>query len=491
MSKGARMDKIDKMNILILNPPYDIPIIREGRCQSPQDMRKTSIPQMTLAYLAGALQRGGHNLKVLDCIADDITTDALFTMMDEFNPALALINTTTPSINADIEFVGMFKKRRPECFMAVFGTHVTVLHDEIMEKNGFIDCVMLHEPEWAAMNLASALEKGGVAAGGVAGCAVRFNGTLITAPDTAYNDDLDSLGYPAWEYFDKSKYLHPVFNKPYLMVNTSRGCKHNCIFCVASIFYGKTMRYRSIESVLDELENHVIGKFGIRHAWFYADDFTSSPEYVKKLCRGIIDRKIKITWWTNTRVDKNDEEMFRLMREAGCFMLSIGGESGNAQILKRIKKGTKPEFIKNTVNVLRKVGINSLVYFLIGLPGETRETIQETIDFAKEINPDYVEFYPATPYPGTEFYTIATAENMIADTNWDHYMCGGNQFVIEIPGVKKGGLDEILRKAYRDFYIRPAYLLILMRRALRPAEFFRLARFGVGYFQRFITRSAT
>jgi radical SAM superfamily enzyme YgiQ (UPF0313 family) len=174
------------------------------------------------------------------------------------------------------------------------------------------------------------------------------------------------------------------------------------------------------------------------------------------------------------------------MKEAGCFMLSIGGESGNNEILRNIKKGTKPEHIQETVNLLRKVGINSLVYFLIGLPGETRKTIQETLDFTKKINPDYVEFYPATPYPGTEFYDIARAENLIVDSNWNNYLCGGNQFVVEIPGVKKAELDEILRKAYREFYVRPAYAWVLFKRMLHPAEFFRLMRFGFGYFQRFI-----
>ncbi|MBI4697987.1 MAG: radical SAM protein [Nitrospirae bacterium] len=272
------------------------------------------------------------------------------------------------------------------------------------------------------------------------------------------------------------------------MVNTSRGCAHNCIFCVASLYYGKKVRYRSVLSVIDEIENHVVAKFGIRHIWMYADDFTCSPAFVKELCRTIIARKIKITWWTNTRVDKLDEEMFCLMRDAGCFMLSIGGESGNAQILKTIRKGTKPEHIRNTVDLLRKVGINSLVYFLIGLPGETQETIRETIEFAKRINPDYVEFYPATPYPGTRFYEIAASDNLIVNNSWNSYMCGGNEFVIQIPGMDKNELDIILRRAYREFYMRLSYARIFIKKTLRPAEFGRLVRFGLGYIGRFVSK---
>jgi len=473
------------MNILILNPPYHQPIIREGRCQSPQNMRKTSIPQMTLAYLAAVLGKKGHTLKVYDCIALGMDNGALFHKLADFMPQLALVNTTTPSIQSDLLFVEALKERYPGCYTAIFGAHATALHQDILHNCASVDCVIRHEPEWTALDLASALSNGG-APHGIPGCSLRIHDSVVCL-NREFNPDLDCLGFPAWEYFPLSQYIHPVFNKPYLTVNTSRGCVHSCIFCVGSIFYGKKVRFRSVASIIEELESHIIGKFGIRLVWFYADDFTRSPEYVKDLCREIISRKIRITWWTNTRVDRPDEEMFRLMKKAGCFMLSIGGESGNSQILKNIRKGTTPENIKNTVKLLRKVGINSLVYFLIGLPGESRETIRETVAFAKKINPDYVEFYPATPYPGTEFYQIARKQKLIIDESWEHYMCGGDQFVIEIPGVHKGELDQILRRAFRDFYLRPHYAWLLFRRMLHPAEFMRLMIFGIGYFQRFLS----
>jgi len=473
------------MKILILNPPHHSAIIREGRCQSPQNMRKNCIPQMTLAYIAGVLERKGNNLKVVDCIASEMSANEVHAISERFRPELVLVNTTTPSINSDIDFIRVFKEKYPGCFVAVFGTHVTALHESIMRQHAFIDCVIRGEPEWAVLDLAESLQSERPDSG-VPGCTIRRRGGVVTYPDREFNEDLDSLGYPAWSYFDVTKYTHPVFNKPYVMVNTSRGCGHSCIFCVASLFYGKKVRYRSVESILDEIEHYVIGKLGIRHIWMYADDFTRSPEFVKKLCNGIIERRLKVVWWTNTRVDKNDIEMFRLMRRAGCYMLSIGGESGSYEILKNIKKGTKPEFIENTVNILRKAGINSLVYFLIGLPGETKDTIRETLNFCKKINPDYVEFYPATPYPGTEFYDIAVKQKLIVNDNWDNFMCGGNEFVIEIPGISKNELDAILRKNYKEYYFRFKYFLVFIRRIAHPMEFLRLLIFGLGYFKRFI-----
>lgn len=479
------------MNILILNPPFDVPIIREGRCQSPQNMRKTSIPQMTLAYLANVLESDIHNVLALDCIADDIGIEDLFKRLDSFKPQLALINTTTPSFVQDMEFVKQLKNKYNLCVMAVFGTHVTSLYEETIKNCSHVDVVLLHEPELPAKNLLNSLEKDVSLSGGVDGCAVRGGDGSVVAGKAVFAEDLDLLGFPAWQHFDINQYQHPVLNKPYLTVNTSRGCAHNCIFCVGHIFYGKKMRYRTINSILKEIEEHVIGRFKVDLIWFYADDFTASPQFVKDLCREILKRKLKITWWTNTRVDKPDKEMFQLMKDAGCYMLSIGGESGNADILKTIRKGTKPEFIRNTVSMLRSVGINSLVYFLIGLPGENRSTIQETINFAKSINPDYVEFYPATPYPGTDFFSIAQKQGLIVDEDWRGYMCGGDHFVIRIPDVNKDELNSILRSAYRQFYLRPAYVALMIRRFIKnPKEFLRLCSFGIGYIKRFLFKDS-
>ncbi|MFA6129504.1 MAG: radical SAM protein [Candidatus Omnitrophota bacterium] len=440
---------------------------------------------MTLAYIAGVLQKN-HILKVLDCIALEMPAGGVFTILEEFSPELVLINTTTPSINSDINFIQTLKEKFPACFVAVFGTHVTVIHESIMQQCASIDCVIRNEPEWTVLDLVKFLQDKNTKLP-VLGATLRINGKVIVYPAREFNEDLDSLGYPAWDYFDLTKYIHPVFNKPYLMVNTSRGCGHSCIFCVASIFYGKKVRYRTVESILDEIEYYLIGKLGIRHIWMYADDFTRSHEFVKKLCQGIINRKLKIIWWTNTRVDNNDSEMFQLMKKAGCYMLSIGGESANSEILKIIKKGTRPELIEKTVKILRQTGINSLVYFLIGLPGETRDTIRETLDFCKKINPDYVEFYPATPYPGTEFFDIAIKQNLMVSNNWDDFFCGGSEFVVEIPGIKKDELDKILRKSYKEYYFRFKYFILFVKRITQPLEFFRLLSFGLGYFKRFVT----
>jgi radical SAM superfamily enzyme YgiQ (UPF0313 family) len=377
------------------------------------------------------------------------------------------------------------KSAIPDCVIAIFGTHATTLYENILSAYPCVDVVIRGEPERTAEELAYKIENGDDVSG-VLGISYRENGSIRANGERPWVDNLDELGYPSRQLLPNNKYIHPITNKPYTMVNTSRGCRQQCIFCVAHLYYGYKLRMRSVKSILDEIQFDVIGKYGIDNIWMYADDFTGDRDFVVDICKGIIERNLKISWWSNTRVDVLDREMFRLMKESGCFMLSIGGESGNQDILNRMKKRTQLSQIKDTVVMLREIGISSLVYFLIGLPGESRSTIKDTINFTKQINPDYVEFYPATPYPGTEFFEIAKKENMIASEDWSLYECGGKSFVVSVPGVSHEELERILQDAYKEFYYRLPYLLLLLKRMTHPVEFFRLCRFGLTYFKRLI-----
>jgi len=473
------------MRILLINPPYSTPFIREGRCQSPQSLRKNSVPQMTLAYLAGVLERAGHEIIVFDCIASEIRDGELFAKIGSFGPVLAFVNTTTPTISSDLQFIRGLKARYPTIFTVAFGAHVTALHKVVMESSSFLDAVIRNEPEFTAVEIARWLNNG-PASDEIAGCTMRRDGEVRVFADRNFEKDLDALGFPAWQYLPLNQYVHPIFNKPYLMVNTGRGCRHRCIFCVAPKYYGRSVRHRSPESVVREIRRNV-EEFGVRHFWFYADDFTDSPSYVKELCREIIAAQLKIVWWSNTRGDKLDKDMFLLMKRSGCFMLSIGGESGSQDLLRRMRKGIGREDIVKTVTLLRNVGINSLVYFLIGLPGETKETIRESIRFAQKANSDYVEFYPATPYPGTEFFELAAREGLINESHWENYQY--SDFVIDIPGLDKQTLKTTLSKAYFRFYLRPRTLILLLKRARHPSEFIRLVNFGWGYFRKLLAKA--
>lgn len=472
------------MNILLLNPPAQTAVIREGRCQSPQNMRKTSIPQMSLAYIASVLEKKNYQVKLYDCIALEIDEEKLASIIKKEEPRLAIVNVTTPSFYNDIKIIERMKSVIPNCIIAIFGTHATSLHKNILDAFPCVDVVIRGEPERTAEELAYRIKKGdGIS--NVLGISFRMNGSICENRGRPWIDNLDELGYPARHLLPNDKYIHPVTNKPYTMVNTSRGCRQQCIFCVAHLYYGYKLRKRSVKSILDEIQFDVIGRYGIDNIWMYADDFTGDRDFVIDICKGIIERNLKIAWWSNTRVDVLGREMFEWMKKSGCYMLSIGGESGNQEVLNRMKKRSQLSQTKDTVAMLRDIGIFSLVFFLIGLPGESRGTIRDTINFAKQINPDYVEFYPAIPYPGTEFYNIAKKENMITTEDWSLYKYGGS-FVVRVPGVTNEELECLLQDAYKEFYYRFPYLLLLLKRMTNPVEFLRLCRFGLAYFKRFL-----
>ncbi len=468
------------MRVLLVNPPHEPPFIREGRCQSPQGWRKNSIPQMTIAHTAGVFDQAGHDIRVFDCIASGFDTETMLEELGTWVPELSLINTTTPTIASDLTFVRRLKEHYPDAATAVFGTHVTALHHEILDANPYLDIVIRREPEFTALQIPTVLHDGRVT-GDLPGCTVRSDDGVKEFPDRPFEDNLDRLERPSWRYLPLDQYVHPVFDKPYLTVNTARGCRHRCVFCVAPMYYGRIVRHRTPESIVGEIKRN-IDEFGVKHYWFYADDFTAEPEIVKQLCRKLIEARLDITWWSNTRVDKRDEEMFALMKDAGAVMLSIGGESGSQSVLKNMKKGAMTSFTHETVRILRNVGIDSVVYFVIGIPGETRESILETIEFAKTLNPDYVEFYPATPYPGTEFYDVVSENGSLIEDNWENFHY--NHHVVETPGLSTDDISGLIKHAYSQFYFRPGYLPVLLRKMGRPHDFARLLKFGWGYMRR-------
>ena len=465
------------MIIAVINPPYAVPFIREGRCQSPQSFRKNSVPQMSLALTAGVLRRAGYEVRVFDAIALDLSAGTIADALAGSPPDLLLVNTSTPTIASDLAFVEALKARFPAAVAAVFGVHPTVLDRAVLETAPGLDAVIRGEPEWAALDLAAAVAAGSLDVE-LSGCTIRTGGRIVAYPDRTPRADLDELNFPAWDLLPLDQYIHPVYRKPYLTINTARGCRHRCIFCVGPLYYGRTIRRRTPGSLVAEIRRD-LESFGVRHFWFYAEDFTEDPDFVKALCRTLVESGLKIVWWSNTRVDTADPELFALMKKAGCRMLSIGGESGSAEMLKDMRKGALSGQLERTVRMLRKAGIDSIVYYIFGLPGETEGRIRETIAAAKRANPDYVEFYPAVPYPGTEFYDRLRREGRVLNDDWSLYHYG--DFVVDTPGFTPELMRARIRRAYRSFYLRPRYAFTLFRKLRRPASFLNLVRFGWGY----------
>lgn len=466
------------MKVMLLNPPAPKPMIREGRCQSPGSMRQTSIPQLSLACMGRLLKEEGAEADLVECMALNMSLPQVLRRARQCD--LIFINTTTPTFGDDMEVAAALKEALPRSHIGAFGTHVTALHRETVSNHPSLDFVIRGEPEESAREIYCALAKGRTL-DGIPGITWRRGDEVVSEEPRPFSKDLDRIARPDRSLLPNDKYVHPLSGKPYTILNISRGCPGACTFCVAGLYYGRKLRKRSLESLFSELEEDV----ETDHLWFYADELTADRAFLKDLCQGIIDRNIKIRWWSNTRADVLDQELYDIMARSGCFMLSIGGESASREILKKACKRIEPEDIQRTVEMLRRAGIISLVYFLFGLPGETRATAKETVDFARKIGPDYVEFYPATPYPGTRFWQTAQEEHLILTEDFDRYECGGTEFVVKVGDMDPGEVEKMLRRAYRSYYFRPGYVPILLRRLRTPREFAKLIKFGLGYFKRF------
>ena len=214
--------------------------------------------------------------------------------------------------------------------------------------------------------------------------------------------NLDDLPIPMHELLPFKKYRMPMMKGPFTFIVTSRGCTAGCIFCIKHVSYQFGIRLRSPEKIMEEL--WVLKKLGINNINMYADLFTVNREQVVNLCKLMIEQKIKINWTCNSRVDYVDEEMLQLMGKAGCWYIAWGIESGNEQVLQHARKGIDPEKARRALRWSKQAGIKNWGYFIIGLPTETEETIQQTIAYAKSLPLDIALFHVAAPYPGTPFF---------------------------------------------------------------------------------------
>ena len=472
------------MKVYLLNPPAERPILREGRCQTALDARATPIPQLTLALMATQLRRAGLDVRLRDSIAERTSLNSVIGDLKEWRPQLVFANTSAPSLHDDLKALTAIKEAVPEAVTVVFGAHATVEHLSLARDRS-VDVVIRGEPEFSGAAIAERLRHGRDL-NGVRGITHRFREEIVVEQGRSDLADLDRLGWPARDLLPQRTYIHPIFRRSFTTILVSRGCPSQCIYCVAPVYHGRVLRKRSVENVLDEIEHDIVGRHGMDLCWFYADDLTRDKDYLRAICEGLIARRVKIRWWGNTRADCRDPELFRLMARAGCFMLAVGGESADDAVLALAKKSITCEDTAATLGMLREAGIISLVYFMMGLPGETLQSIRKTAAFAQTSNPDFVEFYPAVPYPGTEFGRMAEASGSIRDPNLKHYESGGVRFISRIEGISPRRLQWELIRAYGRFYFRFQFVRNSVGRFQSLRQLLNLAYFAGGYLKRLL-----
>jgi anaerobic magnesium-protoporphyrin IX monomethyl ester cyclase len=446
------------MHILLINPPTqdNKKFIREGRCTQEQGVWATLWPPVSLTTIGAALEQNGHEVQIMDCAASGMTWDALGEEIKKITPRLVLWSTGTPSIHNDLTFAAFVKKISPTTVTAVFGTHVTKLDRECLGEYPEVDCIIRHEPELTALELAQAIQDE-KAFESIPGLTFRTaSGEIMSNPSRPFIEDLDGLPHPAWHLIDTNLYRLPFSGERFLIIAPLRGCPFNCSFCTCQTYYGKKLRKRSVESVIKEIEYDMV-RFDVRNFFVWAETFVVDKHYVEQLCRAIIERGLNISWTCNSRVDTVDAALLKLMKQAGCWMISFGIESAEQKILDEVQKGTTVEQAQDAVRWAHEAGIKAVGHIIFGLPGETSQSIMKTMAYAKKLGLDLAQFYCAVPFPGSALYERASNEGWIRDSDFSHYK--QDNAVMELPTITSQEVNQYRARAYRRFYFSPRNML--------------------------------
>ena len=457
------------MRVLLLNPPAadGVRQVREGRCMQRAGAWTAVWTPISLATCAAVLRRRGHQVRLRDCIVEDLDFDRLAHIIAAFRPNLVVFNAVTPAIISDLSTARLAKSLDPSILCAAIGIHGTALPQETLELEPALDVAVRGEPE---MTVAELAEGGDLSA--VAGVSWRADGAFTHNPDRPFLQDLDELPFPAWDLIQTDLYRMPFSGERFLLLGTGRGCPYQCAFCADRTYYGNRLRLRSPASVADEIERNT-RDFGIRDFLFWSESFTLSRRFAAAVAVEIIRREMDIRWVCNSRVDHVDRELLELFRRAGCWMIGYGVESGVQRILDSVRKGATVEQARAAVAASHAAGLQVTGHCVLGFPGETRADILQTIRFARELDLDFAQFYCAVPFPGSQLYDEARSAGWIVSNDWSRFE--QNFSVLTTPLLTAQEVMELRRAAYRRFYLRPNLIARTLKRTQSLQQFGRLA----------------
>ncbi len=442
-------------------------------------------PQVSLAQMA-ALLHPVYTVKVVDANAEKMSWPEFTKILDRYQPKYYLTQVTAPTLENDM--YGVFLARARGAKTMAFGTHVTPIPRETLRAFPALDFVLVGEPDLTIRDLVDHLEgkieqrsaemlqiiekhdptykpsfneDGSVNLLGIKGIAWRRGDEIMLNMPRPFLQSLDDLPIPMHELLPLQLYRMPLIKGPFTFIVTSRGCPAGCTYCIKHVSYQFGVRLRSPRLLVEEMK--ILKGLGINNIHMYSDLFTVNRDQVMELCELMIQEKLDIKWTSNSRVDYVDEEMLQTMARAGSRLISWGIESGNEQILKHARKGAYPDKAKRALEWAKNAGIMNWGYFIIGLPGETEETIRQTIDFAKGLPLDIALFHVAAPYPGTPFF-FEVVENgwFRPGTRWEQVdMDKGT--VLDYPNLSAERLLYWQKRAFREWAFRPGPMFTYLK----------------------------
>jgi anaerobic magnesium-protoporphyrin IX monomethyl ester cyclase len=486
------------MKIWMLNPPYLKKFSRPQRSPAVTKSGTLYYP-MWLAYATGVLEEAGFPVELIDAPAAGLELSQILDRAKQEQPNLIVLDTSTPSIYNDVEVAEKIKQILPDSRIALVGTHVSALPEQTMRLSDTIDYIVRGEYDYTILELAQYLTTTPQSAIRnpqlIKGLTYRENGTIIHTPERPLITELDKLPFVSKTYKQFLRiedYFNPNALYPMVTIVTGRGCPNNCIFCVyPQTINGRQYRFRSIENVVEELEYIQTNFPQVKSVFFEDDTLTTNPDRCRELAELIQQKKITLLWTANARAEVALNTLQDLKR-GGCRELCVGFESGNQEILNRIRKGITLDRAKQFMANARKVGILVHGCFMVGNPGETKDTMQQTLDYAKELNPDTVQFYPVMVYPGTEAYQWYKDQGCLTTENYRLWLtCEGlHDCVINLPELNCKELVEFCDRARKEFYLRPKYILYKIRQMLRHPQEIRRTLKSFRTFSKYLFRGS-
>jgi anaerobic magnesium-protoporphyrin IX monomethyl ester cyclase len=442
-----RLQLSDKLDLLLVYPPW--PILKK------RGILQNNLPPLGILSIASHCREQEFSVEVLDVHAGRLGEEDVLNFVKEKQPRCVGISVLT-NMSIPAHYIAkLCKKAAPNCVIIAGGVHAESM-PEAMLSNSAIDAVGRGDGEDLMLEILQ-----GKSFSDIRGLSYREGLKVVNNIARDVNKNLDDYPMPAYDLIDFKNYFPAVGSyRRYPAINMlmTRGCPGKCIFCNSAF---TTLRSRSARSMVDQIK-HLRYKYGIRQIQFYDDTFTVAKKRVIEFCQYLIDEKVDITWTAYIRGDCFSEDIAKIMKKAGCHQVLVGIESGDAKVLEIIRKPINKDRYKKAIDIAHKYGMEVRGSFIIGCLGETKESMQATLDFAKTLDIDIFQLSILTPYPGTQIYKHAVENNLLLHKDWAEY--GQGSVIMDSPILSADEIYEFEKHAFRSFYLSVKQVIRQLKR---------------------------
>lgn len=449
--------------VLLINPPSALKVYAKAKLR----VALPEVPLLSLATLAASIEKIA-SVQILDLMFSSNPETDLINKLKEYLPDYVGITFTTPLYYDALQLSKIIKSFNSQIITIAGGVHPTTNPENTLKESDF-DIAVFGEGDITLKEivLGKRLED-------IKGICYKSKEEIIKNQPRPLIENLDELPFPAWHLYDLKRYkCSRLVSKgnPTGPIEPSRGCAFRCVYCGKAIF-GRKIRFKSINRVINEMV--YMKKMGFKEIFICDDNFASDIKRAKKICRILINKKLNLSWnlYNGVRVNCVDKEFFELARKAGCHQTGLGIESGNQQLLNNIHKDITLEQCRNAAKWAREAGLETVGYFMLGLPGETEETMKKTIDFAIELGLDYAKATIMLPFPSTEIYDEMKKKGLIKTEDWSKYNFHDTSYVYDHEALSWDLLHKYYNLFHKRFYLRPSYILRRMGKGLLNGNLF-------------------